>query len=386
MVKVNPHASKIDRPYIFGLIDEKRNALADTDILNLGVGDICYPLDPAIAKAATIALQEMTQKPCGYGPPEGHLFLREAILEREYKKYGIETDEVFISDGTKSDAAYLQELFASDARVGIADPTYPTYVDVNILQGRENIVYIPCLEENGFIPQPPEEPLDLIYLCTPNNPTGACATHEDLKKWVAYAKKWDARILLDAAYVDFARPGMPRSIYEIPGAREVAIEMRTFSKSHGFTGLRCAYAIVPKETGLNALWRVRQNNKTNGVSYPVQKAAEKALTLPSREIPLYAKEAHTLYRGLKALGQTVFGGLDGPYIWWKAPANMTSWEFFDFLLEEAHVVAIPGSAFGPCGEGYVRLSSFILAGTAEKALRRFRNCLSCAKLVTCDTP
>jgi LL-diaminopimelate aminotransferase len=383
MVKVNPHYTKIDRPYIFGLIDEKRAALAHDDILNLGVGDICHPLDKEVVSSAMQGLAEMGETPHGYSPPEGQLFLRKAIAEHEYGQFGISTDEIFISDGTKSDSAGLQELFATDCRVGITDPTYPTYVDVNLLQGR-SITYLPCTKENNFIPVPPDHPLDLIYLCTPNNPTGTCATHADLQRWVDYAKKHSAIILLDAAYVDFARPGMPKSIYEIPGAKQVAIEMRTFSKSNGFTGLRCAYTIVPHETTLNAAWRLRQNNKTNGVSYPIQCAAKTALTLEKKAVHHYSTQARILRDGLKEQGHTVYGGLDAPYIWWKTPLNLTSWEFFDMLLEKAHCVSIPGSAFGPCGDGYVRLSAFLPENIAEEALKRFHNTIPCGIIPACD--
>ena len=382
MVKVNPHYQKIDRPYIFGVIEEKlektKRENPDIDVLNLGVGDICKPLCPTVINAVKEAVDEMGEKPVGYGSPFGYSFLREAIVDQEYKNYGISADEIFISDGTKSDSAGLQELFCRSAVVGITDPTYPTYVDVNIMDGRHEVKYLPCTKENHFVPQPPDFHLDLVYLCTPNNPTGTAMKESDLLAWISYAKKENAILLIDAAYERFiTSKDVPRSIFSLPGAREVAIEMRTFSKSAGFTGLRCAYTVVPRETELLAMWKVRQNNKCNGVSYPVQKGAAAALTEQGTKetgsaIAEYQKEMEILRRGLQKMSYTVYGGEDAPYLFWKTPNGETSWEFFDTLLEKCHLISIPASSFGPCGEGYVRLSGFLRPGVANLALSRIK--------------
>ncbi|MDN3507522.1 MAG: aminotransferase class I/II-fold pyridoxal phosphate-dependent enzyme, partial [Simkaniaceae bacterium] len=275
-----------------------------------------------------------------------------------------------------SDSAGLQELFCRSAIVGITDPTYPTYVDVNIMDGRHEVKYLPCKPENNFVPQPPNYHLDLIYLCTPNNPTGTAMTKDDLAAWIVYAKQEEAIILLDAAYERFiTSDDVPHSIYSLPDAKQVAIEMRTFSKSAGFTGLRCAYTVVPRETELLAMWKMRQNNKCNGVSYPVQKGAAASLTPQgttetSAAIAEYQNEMATLHAGLQKMGYTVYGGVDAPYLFWKTPNGETSWEFFDTLLEKCHLISIPGSSFGPCGEGYVRLSGFLRTGIAKQALSR----------------
>ena len=383
MVKVNPHYKRTKKPYIFGLIEEKLNAVQKahpkTQVLNLGVGDITRPLSQSIVKAVMKGVAEMGERPIGYGSPFGYPFLREAITKNEYHKYGISPVEIFISDGTKSDSSYIQTLFCQSCSVGITDPTYPTYLDTSLMAGRTEIHMLPCNAENGFIPSPPDFPIDIIYLCTPNNPTGVALPRPALQKWVDYAHENKSILLIDAAYESFITSiDTPRSIYEIEGSKQVAIEMRTFSKTSGFTGLRCAYTVIPKETDLIPLWEKRQNATTNGVSYPIQRGAEAALSpLGASETALdisqYKRSASILREGLLELKEEVYGGINAPYLFWKTPEGKTSWEFFDILLNEAQIVTIPGSSFGVEGEGYVRLSSFLCEETAQKALFRIRN-------------
>lgn len=402
MSKANPHYQKIKREYIFPIIDKKLAELKDKNpnkrVLNFGVGDIVHPLKPPIVQALIKACNEMGEKVCGYGPSTGYHFLKKAIVDHEYGRYGIKTSEVFISDGTICDACNILDIFDERASVAIPDPTYPSYLDATVMSGKTKapkkdgdypgVLYLPCDESTGFKPKPPKKGCDVVYLCSPNNPTGVALTFDDYAEWIAYAKEHNAILLLDAAYECFIRSDdVPRSIYEVEGAKEVAIEMRTFSKSHGFTGLRCAYTIVPEslkgyvdkeEVSLNKLWNQRQNIKTNGVSYPVQRAAEAALSKKAHEecrldIEDYLIQTKKIKDALKDHGQTVYGGENCPYLWWQCPEGKTSWEFFDFLLEHLQVVGIPGSGFGARGEGFLRLSGFTTEKDADELIKRLKH-------------
>ena len=401
MTKLNLNYQKLSGNYLFPEIEKRVEALKkkqpNAPILNLGVGDVTHPLFPNVITALTHAAKEMGEKKTlrGYGPSEGYLFLRKAIAEHDYKN--ISPDEIFISDGANTDIANLQEIFSIENKVAIQDPAYPVYVDSNVMAGRTRpllktgryggITYLECNEENGFNPQPPTSHSDLIYLCSPNNPTGVAMDRELLTRWVKYAKDNEAVILFDGAYEAFITSGAPRSIYEIEGAKEVAIEVRSFSKSAGFTGLRCSYTVVPHELkvrdagavhSLHALWKRRVDTKYNGASYPLQRAAE-ALYTPEGQKAIkdtvrgYSERAKILLEGLKKLGYPVFGGIDSPYIWCKTPPKVSSWEFFDFVLDNAHVVTIPGLGFGPSGDGYVRLSAFAEPSAIAEPLIRFKN-------------
>jgi LL-diaminopimelate aminotransferase len=334
----------------------------------------------------------------GYGPEQGYHFLVEDIIKHDYQALGIQLspDEVFISDGAKCDTGNIQEIFGLDNTVAVTDPVYPVYVESNVMAGRtgpmdddghyQNLVYLPCTSENNFIPELPSQKVDLIYLCYPNNPTGTALTREQLKTWVDYARNHKAVILFDAAYEAYiTKEDIPRSIYEIEGARECAIEFKSYSKSAGFTGTRCAYTVVPKELvaydkngnehDLNSLWNRRQSTKFNGVSYPVQKAAQATYTPQGREeikenVAYYMANARIIRDGLEEMGLEVYGGINSPYIWVKTPKNMTSWEFFDLLLEEVQVVGTPGVGFGPSGEGYFRITAFNTLENTEEAMER----------------
>ncbi len=389
---LNPQFDELKREYIFPIIEEKLKALQQSSPvtpLNLGIGDIARPLAPVVAEAICAATQEMTKPEGlrGYGPHQGYLFLREGIISEELQGLGITADEIFVSDGINSDAVGVQDLFDTSCVIGILDPTYPAYLDATILSGKKNIQLIPCTLENGFRPQPPPAHCDLIYLCSPSNPTGVALTRDDLGAWVAYAKKEKAILLFDHAYAGFVTSeDVPKSIFEIPGAKDCAIEFRSFSKTAGFTGLRCAYAVIPKTvlgslngtmTSLHSLWNRRQAAKFNGVAFPIQKGALAVYSPQGQketraQIESYLQEASKLKKGLQALGHTCFGGVDSPYIWWKTPKGMSSWEFFDHLLQMCHLICIPGSGFGKSGEGYVRLSSFILPETTNLALTRLQ--------------
>ncbi len=402
MTKLNHHYQKLGSNYIFSEIEKRVEALKiklpRSSILNLGVGDVTTPLYPPVIEALSKATQEMGDKKTfrGYGPSEGYAFLREAIAKTDYSNL-ISPEEIFISDGANTDIANLQEIFSVDNRVAIPDPAYPVYVETNVMAGRTRpllktgryggITYLPCTEENGMQPQPPYAHVDLIYLCSPNNPTGLAMDKELLTRWVNYAKAHEAVILFDGAYEAFITSDAPRSIYEIEGAKEVAIEIRSFSKSAGFTGLRCSYTVVPFELklrdagaihSLHSLWKRRVETKSNGVSYPIQRAAA-ALYTPlgqkaMREtVQSYIERAQFLRDGLKQLGYTVYGGIDSPYVWCKTPPKVTSWEFFDFLLENAQIVTIPGIGFGQEGDGYIRLSGFAEKSVIDETLIRFKN-------------
>ena len=382
MARLNSYYKKLKREYIFPIIEEKLLKLQKESPhlkpINLGVGDVALPLAPSIAKAVCRATEEMATRVIGYGPSDGYLFLKEAIVKNSYSNMGISPDEIFISDGTNTDTANIQELFSLNNTVGILDPTYPVYLDTNIMAGRHSkIKLLPCTEENGFCPSPPKEHCDIIYLCTPNNPTGVAFTKNQLKEWVLYAQRENAVLLIDHAYDAFVTSqDVPKSIFEIEGAKEVAIEFKSFSKSAGFTGLRCAYTVLPKtvhQGKLYPLWKKRQSVKSNGVSYPIQKGAEAALSPQGKEetiaqVNTYLKEAGRLKEGLTKMGYTVFGGENSPFVWWKTPNLLTSWEFCDLLLKKCQIISVPGSGFGKQGEGYVRLSAFTTPENSQTAL------------------
>lgn len=386
MVELNPHFSKLPKSYLFSLIEEKleaaRQSFPHEEILNLGIGDVSLPLLPEIAVAIQEAAFEMTRVARGYGPSAGYAFLREAICKHEYAPYGMTPDEVFISDGTNNDAGAIQELFSERTTVAISDPTYPVYRDANLIAGK-TVLLCPTTEADGFILRPPQKAAQLAYLCTPSNPTGVAMNEADLRLWIDWAHANDAILLVDNVYFPFiTSKEVPLSIYALEGADEVAIEMRSFSKAAGFTGLRCGYMVVPKkikEGKLHAMWNRRTAAKSNGVSYPIQKGAlvcyEKKVAAKLKEqVGVYQASARLLRTALHELGQTFFGGVDSPYIFWKAPSSMSSWEFFDFLLEKSRIVAIPGSGFGSCGEGFIRLSCFLPEDTATKAVHALHSC------------
>jgi LL-diaminopimelate aminotransferase len=371
-------------------------------VIRLGIGDVTLPLAPAVLKAFHEGVDDMAQGETfhGYGPEQGYDWLSQIIIDKAYKPLGVDlkTSEVFISDGSKCDCANILDIFDLGNKVAICDPVYPVYNDTNVMVGRtgqaddkgyyEGIHYMPCTGANNFTPSIPNENVDVIYLCYPNNPTGAVATKANLKKWVDYALANDAVILFDAAYEAFiTEADIPHSIYEIEGARECAIEFRSFSKTAGFTGVRCGLVIVPEELmgttavgekySFNKLWNRRQTTKFNGVSYPVQKAAaavysEEGWTQIKETIAYYMENARIIREGLTASGITCFGGVNAPYIWLETPEGMTSWDFFDKLLNECHVVGTPGSGFGPSGEGYFRLSAFGDRANVEMAVHRIR--------------
>ncbi len=400
MTKLNLNFHKLSGKYLFSEIEKRVEALKTNQptalLLNLGVGDVTNPLFPNVTQALIGASQEMGEKATfrGYGPSEGYLFLRKAIAEQDYKN--LLPDEVFISDGANSDLANLQEIFSLENRIAVIDPAYPVYVDTNVMAGRTRpflktgryggITYLGCTEENEFQPELPTGHVDLIYLCSPNNPTGVAFTRETLKRFVDYARINHAVILYDGAYEAFITSDAPRSIYEIEGAKEVAIEVRSFSKSAGFTGLRCSYTVIPHELkvrdagGIHAIhpfWKRRIETKTNGISYPVQRAAEALYTAEGRNaireaIKGYSDRSQLLLEGLKAIGYTVYGGIDSPYIWCKTPPKVSSWEFFDFILENAHVITLPGAGFGVGGEGFIRFSAFAEPNVIQEMLQRFK--------------
>ncbi|HEX3695053.1 MAG TPA: LL-diaminopimelate aminotransferase [Polyangia bacterium] len=405
MAKINSHYQKLQASYLFSEIAKRVRAFSAANpaakIIRLGIGDVVLPLPPPITDALKAAADEMGRGESfrGYGPEQGYDFLRNAIAA-DYTRQGaaVAADEIFVSDGSKCDAGNIQELFSVDNVVAITDPVYPVYVDTNVMAGRTDaadaqgrygrLVYLPTNAENGFDPPLPEARVDLIYLCSPNNPTGTVLPRASLARWVEYARAHEAVILFDAAYEAFIRePGLLHSIYELPGARQVAVEFRSLSKTAGFTGIRCAYAVIPKElkarndrgelVPLHTLWNRRHTTKFNGVSYPIQKAAE-ATFLPAGRAAIEANIAHymdnarIIREGLSKAGYAVYGGVNAPYIWLKVPASETSWAFFDRLLGEANVVGTPGSGFGSGGEGYFRLSAFGLRENVEEAIARIQ--------------
>ncbi len=400
MAKINDNFLKLPGSYLFSTIAKKvaeyTEANPDKEVIKMGIGDVTRPLVPAVIEAMHKATDEMgtSEGFRGYGPEQGYDFLRNAIVEHDYKARGIDIapDEVFVSDGAKSDCGNIGDIFSKDNKVAVCDPVYPVYVDTNAMAGRageyiadhwNNLVYMPCLAENGFMPQIPDEKADMIYLCFPNNPTGVAATREQLKPWIEYAKKNNAVILYDSAYEAFiSDPDVPHSIYEIEGAKEVAIEFRSFSKTAGFTGTRCAYTVVPHElkldgTELNGLWNRRQCTKFNGVPYVIQRAAEAVYTDEGHKeirenIDYYLKNASIIREALTEAGLEVYGGVNAPYIWAKTPKGMKSWDFFDKLLKEAGVVTTPGAGFGPSGEGYIRLTAFNTLENTIKAMEKIK--------------
>ena len=406
MIHINEHFLKLQAGYLFPEIGRRRRAFQaanpDAQIISMGIGDVTQPLAPAVVAAMKAAADEMGRAETFHGYDDGGVgyeFLREAIAENDYAARGveIELDEIFVSDGAKCDTGNIQEIFGLDNVVAVTDPVYPVYVDTNVMAGRtggadakgkyDGIVYMPCTEENGFVAQPPAEKVDLIYLCFPNNPTGAVATKEQLAQWVAYAKENKAIILFDAAYEAFiSDPEIPHSIYEVEGAKDVAIEFRSFSKTAGFTGVRCAFTVLPK--GLKAytkggeavdvrpIWNRRQCTKFNGVSYITQAGAAAIYTDEGKEqtqriIDIYMGNAKVIRETLGKLGYTVYGGINAPYIWLKVPNGMGSWEFFNLLLNKGHVVGTPGAGFGAAGEGYFRLTAFATPDNVKEALERF---------------
>ena len=406
MFRINENFQKLPGSYLFAEVARRVKAYqekhSDCEIIRLGIGDVTKPLVPAVIEAMHAAVEEMGHEETfhGYGPDFGYDFLINAIREGDYAQRGVEVafDEVFISDGAKCDVGNIQELFSPDAVIAVTNPVYPVYVDSNAMAGRagdyvdgrwDRLVYLPCNAENGFVPPLPETDVDVIYLCYPNNPTGTVLTKAQLKRFVDWAKAHGALIIYDAAYRAYVtNPDIPLSIYEVEGAREVAIECNSFSKTAGFTGTRCAYTVIPHEVcgigqhgekvALNDLWKRRMATKFNGVSYPVQRGAAAVYTPEGQAqikavIADYMENARIIRDSLTAKGFTVFGGTDAPYIWLKTPDGMDSWTFFDKLLDECHIVGTPGAGFGPSGEGYFRLTAFNTREKTMQAMERVKD-------------
>ena len=403
MATVNKNYLRLQGSYLFSRIGEKvRNFQSenpDKKVIRLGIGDVTRPIAPAIITALHSAVDEMGQESSfkGYAPDLGYEFLRNAIAENDFKARGcdISPDEIFVSDGAKGDCSNIQEIFGTDNKIAVCDPVYPVYVDSNVMAGRtgeydditegyKDVIYMPCTRENGFAPDLPSQVPDLIYLCFPNNPTGAVITKERLQEWVDYARKNGAIILYDAAYESFiTEEGIPHSIYECEGAKECAIEFRSFSKTAGFTGLRLGFTVIPKELTAGGeklwpLWARRHGTKYNGAPYIIQRAGEACYSQEGRaqikeQVAYYLENAKYIYDGLKSAGYEVYGGVNAPYIWLRTPDNMTSWEFFDQLLEKVNVVGTPGSGFGPHGEHYFRLTAFGSRENTIEAIERIRN-------------
>jgi len=406
MTLINENYIKLPGSYLFSDIAKRvaayKNENPDANIIRLGIGDVTRPLPSAVVSSMHKAIDEMALESTfrGYGPEQGYSFLIEKIVEFDYASKGIsiDTDEIFVSDGSKCDTGNIQEIFGLDNRIAVTDPVYPVYIDTNVMAGRAgnlgkdnrwtNITYIPCTDENNFIPELPKEKADIIYLCFPNNPTGTTISKDELKKWVDYAKANKSIILFDAAYEAYIQEeGIPHSIYEIEGAKEVAIEFRSFSKNAGFTGTRCAFTVVPKgllaytasgeAIEVNKLWNRRHTTKFNGVPYIIQRGAEAVYTKEGQQqvkalIDYYMTNAKIIREGLQSMGLKVFGGVNAPYIWLKAPHGLDSWSFFDKLLNEANIVGTPGVGFGPSGEGYFRLTAFGSKESTEEAIERFK--------------
>jgi LL-diaminopimelate aminotransferase len=406
VARINEHYLKLRSSYLFTEIARRVKAFQEANpsakIIRLGIGDVTQPLPPAVIRALHEAVDEMARPETfrGYGPEPGYEFLTELIAKHDYLVRGVPMapDEIFVSDGAKSDTGNIQEIFSAESVVALTDPVYPVYVDSNVMAGRsgptdaegryEGFVYLPCTAENDFRPSLPTEAVDLVYLCYPNNPTGAVMTRAALRRWVEYAHEYGAVLLYDAAYEAYIRdPEIPHSIYEIEGARQVAIEFRSFSKTAGFTGTRCAFTVVPKEVvgrtalgeslELNRLWLRRQTTKFNGVPYIIQQGAAAIYTEDGRRqvralVDFYLENTRIIREGLEAAGLTVYGGRNAPYIWLKTPPGLSSWDFFDKLLNEAHVVGTPGTGFGPSGEGYFRLTGFGGREQTEEAVARIK--------------
>ena len=401
MAELNENFIKLPGSYLFSTVAKKVSAYQEAhpqaDLIRLGIGDVTKPIVPVVIEALHKAVDEMGHAETfrGYAPDLGYPFLREAIAA-EYTRRGcvVSSDEIFVSDGAKSDSANIQEIFAPDSRIAVCDPVYPVYVDSNVMAGRtgdydaadgtwSRVIYMPCTAENGFVPELPKETPDLIYLCFPNNPTGTTITKEQLQQWVDYANRVGAVILYDAAYEAYiTEEGLPHSIYECEGARSCAIELKSFSKKAGFTGLRLGYTVVPKEivrggASANALWARRHGTKYNGTPYIIQRAGEAVLTPEGdrevmEQVRYYLRNARTIRDGLTAAGYTVYGGVNSPYVWLKTPDHMSSWDFFDLLLSEKNIVGTPGSGFGPHGEGYFRLTGFGTYENTERAISRMQ--------------
>ncbi len=403
MTQLNENYLRLQGSYLFSTVAKRvrtyREAHPDQPVISLGIGDVSQPLVPAVVQALTNAAQEMGHIETfhGYGPEQGYEFLRKAIAQNDYQSRGIDisADEIFVSDGAKSDVANFQELFSQESIIALQDPVYPVYLDTNVMAGRSGsfeqgrfgrIVYLPCSQENGFVPALPKGHVDVIYLCSPNNPTGSAMTKEQLSAWVQYAQEHNSLILFDSAYEAYiTEPNLPHSIYEIPGAKQVAVEFRSFSKTAGFTGTRCAYTVVPKDAklrdahgklhDLNALWLRRQTTKFNGVPYIIQRGAEAVYSPQGQReikqvISIYQQNARVILNALQQMGLTAFGGQNAPYIWLKTPTGIDSWTFFDLLLEKAQVVGTPGVGFGLCGEGFFRLTAFNTPQLTQQAASR----------------
>lgn len=403
MYKINENYLKLPGSYLFSNIGKKVAAFSaanpDKSIIRLGIGDVTQPLAPAIIGSLHDAVDEMAKAETfkGYAPDLGYEFLRSAIVKGDYESRGcqISIDEIFVSDGAKSDSGNIQEIFDVNNKIAVCDPVYPVYVDTNVMAGRtgtynpttemwSDVIYMPCTAEHNFAPEIPKETPDIIYLCFPNNPTGSTITKEQLQVWVDYANKVGAVIIYDAAYEAYiSEEDVPHSIYECEGARTCAIELRSFSKNAGFTGVRLGFTVIPKDlkcgdVSLNSLWARRHGTKFNGAPYIIQKAGEAVYSPEGKEqlkkqVAYYMNNAKTIYEGLQSAGYTVSGGVNAPYIWLKTPEKMTSWEFFDYLLETANVVGTPGSGFGPSGEGYFRLTAFGSYENTVEAVKRIKS-------------
>lgn len=405
MILINENYTKLPGSYLFSdiarKVEEFKIANPDAKIIRLGIGDVTKPLSPAIIKALHAAVDEMGNAASfrGYGPEQGYDFLVDTIIENDYKSRGLDinADEIFVSDGSKSDTGNIGDILGIDNVVAVTDPVYPVYVDTNVMSGRSGdlvgnkwnrLVYLPCSSENDFVPELPNEKVDIIYLCYPNNPTGTTLTKEQLKIWVDYAIKNKALILFDGAYEAFiTEKDVPHSIYEIEGAKDVAIEFRSFSKTAGFTGTRCAYTVIPKslmgytksgeKVSINKLWNRRHTTKFNGVPYIIQRAAEACYSSEGKKqirssIDYYLNNARIIREGLTQQGLAVYGGVNSPYIWVKTPDGMSSWGFFDYLLNELNIVGTPGVGFGPSGEGYLRLTAFNTLENTREAVSRLK--------------
>ncbi len=405
MTYINEHYLKLTAGYLFPEIGRRVKTFCDENpsakVIRLGIGDVTESLAPAVIQAMHRAVDELALRSSfrGYGPEQGYDFLREAIAKHDYQARGatVDADEIFVSDGSKCDSGNILDVFGDNNVIAVLDPVYPVYVDTNVMAGHtgpadatgrySGLVYLPVTAENDFVPELPKQRVDLIYLCYPNNPTGVVATRDMLKRWVEYAQQNSSIILYDAAYEAYITDSsIPHSIYEIEGARDVALEFRSFSKTSGFTGVRCAFTVIPKglkgktkdgrEASIHSLWNRRHSTKFNGVSYPVQRGAEAIYSPEGRQqvretIEFYLGNATLVREALTKLGIQVYGGVNAPYVWLKTPGNLSSWDFFDKLLREAHLVGTPGSGFGACGEGYFRLSAFNSRANVEEAVERF---------------
>lgn len=402
MARINENFQKLPGSYLFSEIARRtaayQEANPDAQLIKMGIGDVTQPLVPAVIAALHAAVDEQASSTTfkGYGPEQGYDFLRNAVVEHDYRARGVDiaADEIFISDGAKSDCGNIGDIFALDNKVAVCDPVYPVYVDSNAMAGRAgewdadadawtNLIYMPTTAENGFCPAIPDEPADIVFLCSPNNPTGTALTYDQLQRWVDWANETDAVIMFDSAYERFiTEEDVPHTIYEIPGAKTCAIEFRSFSKTAGFTGMRCGYTVVPKDlvrqgVNLNALWLRRQTTKFNGASYIIQKGAAAIYTSEGAAqvqavIDFYLRNARVIKEGLESAGLTVYGAVNSPYVWCKTPDDMGSWDFFNTLLEKANVITTPGAGFGPAGEGYIRLTAFGEADATREAVERIK--------------